>query len=911
MQNEMRWVDGREGYRQAIPALTGAMKALDPTRAVLYDGDNRLVDAESCEIISMHYNIDGTVAGWDQRKPLIFGEHGAFHYVSPQVSSRFGGSDTYRSFERAMEAIAFHERLFIEYARKQEVTGLTPFNLINYCMWSLPEQETELQWDDFSTPGPKPRRIPARSLTVNNGLLPEGEYSRPAAAWKQIAAAFAPVCVINDDYDTAFFDGSTLTRSFSIYNDRMSPASVRVVACWQVGDMALPPVVKTFNQLPGERIPWQIHIDLPEVDASTCAVLSIRLYHSEQIVDQREWRYSIFPSRLKVLPAASGNGVVYIGEGSGREIIQRLLPGIRTVDWLSEDQLDGANLLIIGDRYSGRAAEIQPLLEKFNNLGGSILVLEQDHLTLGDLTLANRPFPAVFIVDQEHPVLDGLHETDLRFWFGCNPAAPGAPGVSLGAFVKPTAGDARILLECGDGDFGWGGLLWSPLIEYKLGSGIVLLNQMDLCRSFHTIPGACILLRNLLSYACSAALAVCPISVQVLALEEKTAFFEKIGLEMQPGLDLSTKPGLVALDPALLTEDLASTLRSYAANGGTLLILQAGPEHANLLMQIIDGPIHIVEKPVYQVKNGGHLLIRGVSDVDLFHMERVTYTPASHSNRKICQHAVDVTGSDWLFESSHNPWEAFFVQGKDAEYQKIAVATEIERKNHTIHCYGSVLPVGQGRIIFSQVLLESGNEKVRRIYTRLLSALNAHIHTRLLTDVRAKSDFAIDQWMGLPHEAYQDAAAMEKYFTDPEFALNNLGEGVYGWMKRLKRSDAMIKIPNSAGRLYFLSVFVNSDFNRDPSKRDAQELPDSSIVPDLYLQANCAFRLYVNGLQISAETPESPQNVVKVEDVVLSQGINRLIFVCQGGQEDICLNAWFLNKYGDPLTGLHYQLTLD
>jgi beta-galactosidase len=64
MQNEMRWVDGRDGYKIHMKTLIAAMKRLDSTRSISFDGDNRLVDPEDMEVVSMHYNIDGTVASW-------------------------------------------------------------------------------------------------------------------------------------------------------------------------------------------------------------------------------------------------------------------------------------------------------------------------------------------------------------------------------------------------------------------------------------------------------------------------------------------------------------------------------------------------------------------------------------------------------------------------------------------------------------------------------------------------------------------------------------------------------------------------------------------------------------------------------------------------------------------------------
>jgi hypothetical protein len=107
-----------------------------------------------------------------------------------------------------------------------------------------------------------------------------------------------------------------------------------------------------------------------------------------------------------------------------------------------------------------------------------------------------------------------------------------------------------------------------------------------------------------------------------------------------------------------------------------------------------------------------------------------------------------------------------------------------------------------------------------------------------------------------------------------------------------------------------MTTFIDSPTNHDPTLRPANELPDSSIVPDLYLTANCPVAVYVNG-HCFADFPAAPQGVVKIDDVVLRQGANRFLLLCRGGIADICLNTWFKSKFGEYLTDLKYHLTMD
>ncbi len=144
------------------------------------------------------------------------------------------------------------------------------------------------------------------------------------------------------------------------------------------------------------------------------------------------------------------------------------------------------------------------------------------------------------------------------------------------------------------------------------------------------------------------------------------------------------------------------------------------------------------------------------------------------------------------------------------------------------------MAVGQGEVVLWQVDHRLDSEKVRRGWARLLANLGAGLATPLFTYRKAPADLGIPAFMGIARQPYMDEAAMTAYFSDPGYILNNLGEGVFGWMQRQDKRAGRVVVPNSAGQSWFLTVFVESEVNRDPEQRGTDVLPDPSLVPDLY-----------------------------------------------------------------------------
>ncbi|MGG6314609.1 glycoside hydrolase family 2 protein, partial [Paenibacillus macerans] len=504
VQNEMRWVDGRDGFKEHLPALMAAIRELDPTRAIVAEGDNRLLPKAHTEVESRHYNIDGTISQWARTVPLTFGEHGGWWYICPQNSSMYVGLRAYRGTDESALGLAEKERLFVEYARRQGVSGLSTFNFAHYFMRAMPDRDVILPPPvNSEIPGVMPKVIPAYSLTIHNGLLPEEEPPyRPNPAFAVLAEAFKPATILAAEYDRCFYDDQPVVRSFDVYNDTLLAQRVTVKLTVKQGETLVHEQSFDFTQDPAEpkllRMRWQ---PLP-VHSEGRAELAATLIHDGQPVHELRLNYRILSASLRSRPVPISRPVVYWGKDADYETIRRLVPGCERVERekLAPYQLPMDGLLVIGSYAEDAYGELERLLQAYVARGGRLLLLEQNQLSLGKLTLSRRPFLRAHAGDYGHPALSGIGDDDLMFW---QPelAEDGPSPIIRAAFEKPVCGDFTLLLECSTGDFGDGGDLWSPLLEYRHGRGVAVANQLELMAHAERVPQACLLLRNLLAYA--------------------------------------------------------------------------------------------------------------------------------------------------------------------------------------------------------------------------------------------------------------------------------------------------------------------------------------------------------------------------------------------------------------------------
>lgn len=916
VQNEMRWVDGRDGFKQHIPGFMAAIRELDPTRPLIVEGDNRLLSKEDTEIESRHYNIDGIISQWDRTVPLTFGEHGGWWYICPQNSSMYVGLQAYQGTDESTAGLAQKERLFVEYARRQGVSGISTFNFAHYFMRAIPDRDIVLPPSEPALPGVKPGRIPAYSLSINNGLLPE-EYPvySPNPAFSIMAAAFKPVTMIAAEYNRCFYDDKPIPRSFDVYNDTLSAQEVRAEFVIRQGQRIVHEQSFNFRQEPAGhkviRLEW-----LPaSVAAGDQAVLTAALFHGGQLVHELQVNYRLMSASLLSTPVAVTRSTTYFGAERDYDIIRRLIPGCERVDSAGIAGLSADHLLVIGSKAEDGDGRLETVLKAFVARGGRLLLLEQTQLSMGKLLLSRRPFFRAHGGDYSHPVLEGLGDEDLMFW-NEELCEDGPVPFIHAAFEKPVTGDFTMLLVCSAGDFGDGGDLWSPLLEYRSGRGMLLANQLELMKHAARVPQACLLLRNLLAYAGRAEADGAPAEQRTAALVspggEAAAFLGKLRLQytaLDSAPEYTAAPGeaaqaawqgfgLIVAEACLLeAPGAAEALRRHAEAGGRVLVLPAEERQQAALARLLSRPVRAMPHETYHLAaDYANAAVRGISPVDLFGFDKVFLSPRDVVNRVLAAHSLEVQGADALCVSVEGTaWKDYFVHGYTAEYSRLALVELNRRKARPAGIFLTEVKTGAGSVLCSQLLIDTGRDKALRLYTRLLGNLGASFDDGLLDSEKGDAEWAVEMVMALPCPPHVDYGAMKDYYIDPEFSLNNLGEGLYGWMQKKERrpGDGTLLIEGAGQNPWFICCFVQVPEEAGAIRQHRKGR--------LRIDCGVPLEIYINGGHVAE--PE--------QELVLQSGLNRFIAMGRGTGGDLAFRMVFLNADGTYMKDLAYQLTLD
>lgn len=937
LQNEMRWVDGRDGYKQHIPGFMEDIRKLDATRPIIAEGDNRLLSKAHTEVESRHYNIDGTIAQWDRTVPMTFGEHGGWWYICPQNASMYVGLEAYRGTDPSTEGLAQKERLFVEYARRQGVSGIATFNFAHYFMRAMPEIDTIAQPSEPAVNGVKIKKIPAYSLTINNGLLPDHPVYVPNPAFAIMAEAFKPVTMFAAEYNYCFYDDAPISRSFDVFNDTLSAQDVRIECVVMQGETMVYERIITFHQKPAEPKTIEMAWSPIPVEAEGTAILTATLFHGERKMHELQKEYRLVPGNRLREAVNVERPAAYWGTDEDYAMIRTLVPGCKRADRTALALLSADHLLIIGSKAEDPDGRLETELKAFVGRGGSLLLLEQTGLSLGRLTLSRRPFLRAHASDYCHPVLKGLSDKDLMFWQE-DLHEEGPLPIIYAAFEKPVYGDFTLLLECSAGDFGDGGDLWSPLLEYRSGRGMFLANQLEVMSNLRRAPQACLLLRNLLAYAGRADITVTsaerPVGALVSPDGEAAAFLDRLRLQYTildvaallgeqaadyerewkedtaqirtstssqllhggPGISLSTQPfGLLVVEASLLAvPGAAEAARRYAEAGGHVLVLPVDSSEEETLARLLKRPVQVTAHETYHLTaTYTSEAVRGWSPVDLFGYDKVFLSPRDTSNRLLAAYRLEAPGTDSLCVSAEGTaWKDYYVNGYTSEYSRLALVELNRKKARRIGVFLSEERTGSGSILCSQLLLDPDNDKVLRLYSRLLANRGASFNDGLLTGEKDDGTWAVEAVMALPCPSHINFEAMKAYYTDPEFSLNNLGEGLYGWMQKKERrsEDGIMRIASAAVDPWFLSCFVQ-----------VPEEAKSSRKGRLRIQADTPYVIYLNGEYVPA--PKC--------DLVLKRGLNRLIVIVHGTGKDMAFGMTFLNENGTYMKDLKYCMTLD
>jgi len=590
MENEITFINGHCTGQDLL--TTAQMKktadlvmALDPTRPVMVDGGNALLD-ESLPVYGGHYMEaplnslpEGAYdrAGYAHRqtwpitkeKPILLGESCYVAGTPDDDHATVAGEAAFLGKAEARPGIGRELRMYSEAYR---------WLGINFHFWAL------------------------------------GQDPSYYKAWQ-------PIAILSRHWDWSFASGDTVKREFGIFNDTRHADPITFTWTIAINGQKATSGSSVHTVAPGMNEKFDEALTMPTVDARQEGVLTLALRQDGRDVFTDTKDVSILPHaatslRTLGMPPA-GHIAVFDPEGSVKAFLAGLkipfsdLPGL--------DHLPAsANVLIIGKDGLDTAASTSSAFAGWASFGKVVIVLEQKNpLTFqglpGKMMPAENAGCIGFPDDISSPLLADLAEKDFIDW--------GSDGILYrNAYSKPTSG-GRSIIQC---DMR---LANSGMVEMSSGNGILILSQLTIADHLATSIVAQRLLLNMLHYADHFKLTYRDTVVVADSDPQFKKAVDAIGLKYAPAGDAMAaiaRPGTIALldaSPACL-RDLAAVparITAFTAAGGWIVLNNLTPDGLADFDKLV-GVAHIIrpfnpEKVTWpKIRNP---LSAGISGIDL------------------------------------------------------------------------------------------------------------------------------------------------------------------------------------------------------------------------------------------------------------------------------------------------------
>jgi len=569
--------DAVQGAEAKVGALADAIRAADPSRPVMFDGDE---DPDGkADIVNLHYPrelprwtawpevaywFDEPIVpdtyprelwSWDRSKPLYLGEFLWVPPVNVHAGSVLFGDGAYPQIEsaRSLAKAATWEMQVIA-ARDAGVAGLCPWNL-----WEM---------GPFPNPGSEAHR-----------------------------RAYRPIAAFVREATTHLFAGRLAERTLLVFNDTHRARDLEVR--WRLAPEDGAWEVNGSDQVRLEaagRTRLHVALPVPDLDAAlTRASLHVEVWHDGQqrFAEQHEWRLYGRAALSGPVPGAPRRVALYDPRGETAPLLSQL--GIR-LDMM--DESNAARLLRrAGVAVVGKGAFAEPegppvvgaehsllaLLLDYVRRGGVLLVLEQEHYPAGfPLALVGHDSTITFPRYSDHPALAGLLPEDLRHW--------GPDGfVTRREIAKPLWGGFLPIVDSG----GPLGLETAGLAELRLGAGRIFLCQLEVSAKFDVDPAATRVLRNLLAAASVSPPA--PAAAAALCGDDAAGMLDTIGLRyqrLQAPLRMADLRGrrTLILDAGEVA-GAEAVLHRFVRGGGRVLLHRVTPASLPAVRELIGQPI--------------------------------------------------------------------------------------------------------------------------------------------------------------------------------------------------------------------------------------------------------------------------------------------------------------------------------
>ncbi len=595
VENEMRWnQDETDKTKEQLPQLYRLFRELDPSREAYHEGDSSLWNEQDQAIMSRHYGKEcGGYGWWDKARPLHAGEMSAYHYMGPSTGFHIADDAVWADYSKVVEAAAQETRWIVEAGRSQGTAAFGPWNLSCLCNLRMHSESVTLQYEDWNSPGAKPRFIAPHSAEFEFWKEQLPAYSPFGEAHRIQAQAFRPFALIDLSHRRSYYAGKEIHRQLYLVNDSMSDQEGELLIRLRDEQLVLHEERRSLRIPRGRVLEQEFHLQLPLRDKATALRYELSfLNEAGEPLDQSEQLWRLSPARCQAeLPPASR--VLLIGEGPAREWLSELglQPEYRPAfDAPLPEDLD---LVILEQNSVIPESQQNRWVEAFLQQGGQVLLLEQKHSLFPGVRLESKPQQHGFLRGYGHPVLSGLQMNDVQFW-GEDPYASMDSDAHMATrlYVKGEQCLLQPLVDAGEGGFGLRLPEWIALGEMQLGEGRLLASQFRMAEKGTQIPECRRLFSAMIAYLLHAA----PL----------------------PGPSLLEAE---AADPEALQAALA-----HAEQGALAWIRLRSPEESDRLSEAMGLQLRSEARLRYQAVRKEDLpVLRGISHADLSGIDGMTY----------------------------------------------------------------------------------------------------------------------------------------------------------------------------------------------------------------------------------------------------------------------------------------------
>lgn len=560
LENEITFINSRNlGQAEAVePEIARAARevmALDPTRPVMVDGGNCLMD-RSLSVNGVHYmesywrdypdeaytlekayraHEADVLPGWGKcpwqlvpDRPIFMGESFYARGSTPSAYAQFGGEACFQGWGPAT-------RVGVGRLAKMLAEGYRWHGVAAHHFW-LSENETDLHYN----------------------------------SWR-------PVALLCRQWNWTFAGGQRVTRTLKLFNNTHLDDPIEAVWALLIDNKAVVREARTFSLPPGGAQEFNVTITTPAVGERTAAQFVLKCSRGGQEVFRETKPVALIPAEAGPRPnLVAAELAVMDPAGAVRSRLQaRGIPFSTAAD-LAEVPKD-ARVVVVGADALTPALATDPRWLALAASGKRLLVLEQAqplHFQAlpADLTPTDHVGRIAFPENPAHPAFAGLGEQDFFTWSGDHV-------VYRNSYRKATQG-AVSLAQCDDslGD--------TALAECPVNDGLMVLCQMVVGQKLATDPVAQRLFDNLLAYCATyepirrkTAVVMAPDTPAYRLLSESGLQFQAVD-DLRSALDESHDIVVFAATPANLKSlaDTPDRVRAFTSRGGWLMAWGLTPE---------------------------------------------------------------------------------------------------------------------------------------------------------------------------------------------------------------------------------------------------------------------------------------------------------------------------------------------